>query len=134
MGLFDDISGTFNKVANTTIKKSKDLTELTKLSLKLSSEEGDLAKLYENLGKIVYEAAKNKETPKTNEVFSQIDIRIASIQDINENIEQLKGVIICPKCGTKNKETDTFCSSCGEKLPKHENTDEGTQDNTDKQE
>jgi ribosomal protein L40E len=25
-------------------------------------------------------------------------------------------VIICPKCGTENQETDTFCFSCGKKL------------------
>ncbi len=25
-------------------------------------------------------------------------------------------VLVCPKCGTENQETDTFCSNCGKKL------------------
>ena len=61
MGLFDDIGNTFNKVANTTIKKSKDITELTKLSLKQNTAEGELIKLYEDFGKYQHNVAKNIE-------------------------------------------------------------------------
>jgi len=120
MGLFDDIGNTFNKVANTTIKKSKDLTELTKLSLKLNTEEGELAKLYEDFGKYQYNTAKNIEKADIKDYIALIDEKIKAIEQIKDDIELLKGVIICPKCGTKNKSEDTYCSNCGTKLPKPE--------------
>ena len=120
MGLLDNLGSTLNKVANTTIKKSKDLTELTKLSLKLNSEEGELTELYEKFGKKQYNSAKNIETTDDADYVKLIEEKIKVIEDLKEDIEQVKGIIICPKCGTKNKEEDTFCSNCGEKLPKPE--------------
>ncbi len=120
MSLFDDLGNTLNKVANSTIKKSKELSGLTKLSLKLNSEEGDLDKLYEGYGKAQYGIAKNIAPTDALDFVALIDEKIKVIEDLKSEIEQLKGVIICPKCGTKNKVEDSFCSSCGEKLPKPE--------------
>ena len=35
--------------------------------------------------------------------------------------ELREGVLICPKCGTKNPVVNIFCSKCGHKLKKSEN-------------
>lgn len=117
MGLLDNIGSTFNKVANTTIQKSKDLTELTKLSLKLNADEGELTKLYEEFGKYQYNFSKGVEV-EAKDYVALIDEKLKMIEETKNEIELVKGVLICPKCGTKNKTEDTFCSNCGAKLPK----------------
>lgn len=120
MGLFDDIGNTFNKVANTTIKKSKDISELTKLSLKQNTADSELINLYEEFGKYQYNVSKNIENEEIKDYVALIDAKLKEIADIKIDIEQLKGIIVCPNCGTKNKTEDSFCSNCGTKLPKPE--------------
>lgn len=120
MGIFDDLGNTINKVANTTIKKSKDLTELTKLSLKLNTLEGELNELYQNFGKFQYNKEKGLENTDTENYIALIDDKTKEIDELKIDIDELKGVIICPKCQTRNRTDDVYCSNCGEKLPKPE--------------
>ncbi len=122
MGFLDDLISTTKNVAATAGKKTDEAVQLSKLKIKESQTNNDIKRKYEKLGEMVYQMAKT-DTKDDNAfalMVGEIDDCFAKLDEISENIDRLKGEVVCPGCGKKTKDENAYCPSCGTKLPVRE--------------
>ena len=91
-------------------------------------KEEDYDKLYDAIVKLTVKENKkyfNRVSKLAHEVLLEYfeDDKVYSEKDLRRDIIRMKrelreGVLICPKCETKNPVVNTFCSKCGHKLDK----------------
>lgn len=90
MTFFDDFGKKLGIVAETTVTKAKELTEITKLNMQISSEERKLEKLYAEIGKLVFE--KEKDIPGS--IVSEQCMKIIEVQqavkELNTKLNEVK--------------------------------------------
>ena len=115
MGFFDMISETIRATGEDVGKRTRKMTDQTKLKMELSGRESETRRIYQDLGKKYYSAHKNDEEPEYEE--------IAILKKKKEEMKELKGQVLklrkeklCPKCGHLEKESAAFCSACGTKM------------------
>lgn len=107
-------SDTYNTVAD----KSGKMIEDTKLKIAISEKQEEISKVYEEMGKAVYDAYKSgedvgkaftKDSKKVDKIMSEID-------DMNAKILLNKGLRVCPECGEVVSVEGQFCTKCGKKM------------------
>ena len=91
-------------------------------------KEEDYDKLYDSIVKLTVKENKkyfNRVSKLAHEVLLEYfeDDKVYSEKDLRRDIIRMKrelreGVLICPKCETKNPVVNIFCSKCGHKLDK----------------
>ncbi|MDO4282925.1 MAG: zinc ribbon domain-containing protein [Clostridia bacterium] len=111
------VGSTASSTYNTVADKSGKLIEETKLKLAISDKEADIEKIYQEMGKTVYDMYKNGED--VGKAFTKeckkIDKDNKDISDMNTKILYNKGVRVCAVCGEIIPVESTFCQNCGEK-------------------
>ncbi len=50
------------------------------------------------------------------EKFAKIDAMTEEVNELKEQLYQLKENVKCPKCGAYNHSDDVYCSKCGERI------------------
>jgi len=110
-----DIKGTLLNLTKSVTKTSGDLLKSTKLSMNLSSEEGNLKGLYLEIGKKVHEIYQYGGSLGKffDEKFLEIEACERKICELKEQISVIKGTKNCPKCGKSVERTADFCQKCG---------------------
>lgn len=102
---------------NTVADKSGKLITDTKLKISIADIEADIEKVYEEMGKTVYELYKSGED--VGKVFTKeckkIDKMKKDIDEKNKTILYNKGLRSCDKCGEVISIESTFCANCGQK-------------------
>ena len=116
MDFFDKLSDTLVTATKEVGQKAKGMTDIAKLQYEMKSREDDLRKKFEALGKKYYQQMKSDVPEEDAADFEEIEIMMNRINDLNEEILEMKGAKSCPKCGAKVAENATYCSSCGAKL------------------
>ncbi|MBQ1598335.1 MAG: zinc ribbon domain-containing protein [Candidatus Weimeria sp.] len=109
MGMFDDVSDTLLKAGTDAANFVKDTASTAKLNLDLKGKENALKKAYEGLGKKYYEQHKSEGDP----LFAQIRELIVDIDDLKEQIAEIRGQEVCPKCGAYVPKDAQYCNKCG---------------------
>lgn len=111
MAFFDEVGKKISQAGQTTI-------QITKLSAQINDDNDKLDKLYCEMGKLyVYKHADDSEDD-FKPVVEEIKRTQQQIQDMTMQMQSLKGLVQCPKCGAMNASDYAFCSSCGESLPR----------------
>lgn len=118
MNLFDEFVNRAKDVVDVAGKKTGELVEVSKLKLQAVQINSDIGKAYERLGAIVYEQAKagTDNSDLIAVCVSEIDALLASLEELNEKIDESKTGSRCPNCGANNPEAAVFCSRCGSHL------------------
>lgn len=118
MEWFEKVKSTVSKTAKFTKEKSSELYEITRLTFAISDLETKIDKLFKNIGMLAYRDHENGgEFSEDIEMLLQdIDTKFEDISSIKDEINRLKNVSSCPKCGKNNPNDANFCLSCGEKL------------------
>ena len=119
MSFFDNVINTGKNVVSTAGKKTDSAVKLSKLRIRESQINNDIRSRYEKLGELAYQAYKSgeKNDDELNEMLTGLDNCYTELEDISKQTDELKNMVTCPKCGTKHKDGDAFCSVCGTKLP-----------------
>ena len=90
MTFFDDFGKKLGIVAETTMTKAKELTEITKLNMQISSEERKIEKLYAEIGKLVFEKEKDKSGSFVCEQCGKIIELQQVVGDLNKRLNEVK--------------------------------------------
>lgn len=102
---------------NTVADKSGKFIADTKLKLSISDKETDIEKVFEDIGRTVYDSYKSGED--VGKVFTKeckkIDKMKKEIDEMNKTILYNKGLRTCEKCGEVIPTESTFCANCGQK-------------------
>jgi len=110
-----DLKDTFMKITRGVTKTSGELLKSTKLSLTLASEEDKLKQIYMEIGKKVHEIYQYGGSLGKffDEKYAEIQKAEAGIQDLKNQMDVIKGVKTCPKCGAGAERGAGFCPKCG---------------------
>lgn len=109
---------TITSATRKVIKKSSEMYEVTKLSLKISALKGDIEEKYKEIGEIAYKGYKGGDvTSETAEsLFAEIDEINSQIDEYSKKLAEAKNTAVCPYCGAEISKDSTYCASCGEKI------------------
>ena len=126
MSFLDNVVNTTKNVAATAGKKTDEAIKSSKLKFKSTQLNNDLKNKYEKLGALVYERSKTgeKDTEAFDALVAEIDTAKTELDDINKQVDELKGKVSCPVCGLKTDNDNAFCPKCGAKLPERPVTEE----------
>lgn len=116
MAFFDDLGKVLAETGHTVVNKTKDLTEITRLSAKVTDLQRKNEQLYKTIGKLYVE--HYGDTPEDvfkGAVFS-IKENQKKITGYKDDIKQLKGIKKCSSCGADVSGSSQFCSKCGAKV------------------
>ena len=110
-----DIKDTFMKITRGVTKTSGELLKSTKLSLSLASEEDKLKMIYMEIGKKVHEIYQYGGSLGKffDEKYEDIQKTETIILDIKNQMNMIKGVKTCSKCGANTERNAGFCPKCG---------------------
>lgn len=113
----------FNKVGDSIVnatqevsEKAKGMTDIARLQYEMKTKENFLNKKYEEVGKMFYQQNKTSFPEEYAELFGEIEMTIERMQELKDDIAELKGGKACPKCGAVIGSTAVFCSECGAKI------------------
>ena len=109
------------------LKKADEIYRISKLKLQCVQIDNQIKAKYTALGKMVFGMVKHDsaDSEKIAESVMEIEQLYAKMRDLYAQIETAKKIVTCPICGTKNKFSNTYCSSCSHRLVK---TDEEPDD------
>lgn len=106
-------------------KKAGEVLEVTKMRVQLAQQKAELSKAYEKLGAMVYDMMKNEvdDSSAVDVCVDEIDFILSKIQEMEFKVNELKKVSICPSCGAEVSVDAFFCSKCGAKIERFEQTE-----------
>jgi len=110
-----DIRETLANFTKNVTKSSGDLFKSTKLSMSVTSEQNNLKNLHLEIGKKVHEIYQygGNLGKFFDEKYREIVACELKINELKEQISQIKGVRECSKCGKSAERTAEFCPKCG---------------------
>lgn len=116
---FEEISKKVKKFSKDTMVEVQKMNEVRQLNGKVNEEKRYLNKLYFEMGKKLYDKYKDADTaPEGFEAeFRKITERYSVMDLLQDEIRQVKGVVLCPCCNMEVAATERFCSNCGNRMP-----------------
>lgn len=118
MAFFDKLSKSVTEVSQKTIAKTKELADTSKLNSMISEQEKIITNQYFQIGKLYVSIHKNDFEDDFAGMITAIADADAKIRDYKKQIQDIKGVQRCEKCGADVPNGAAFCSSCGATMPK----------------
>lgn len=120
MDFFNSAKEKFAKTGSEVAKKTKTMTEITKMKSKISKNNKEVKMLYMEIGQYVYENLREDAPEEMAEKMNLIEEKNAESAALKTEILKLKGFQVCPQCGEQVSATSAFCSFCGAKMPEPE--------------
>jgi len=122
MAFFGDLGKKVSEAAQTAVKKSGELVEITKLNMSIGSEEEKIQKLYAKMGKAIYDMyCSGEDIPEAlKEDCEAIKGHEQAIEGFRAKIREIKNSSVCANCGAEIDNESAFCSKCGAKIESKE--------------
>lgn len=118
MGFFDNLG---EKLANTSkdvAAKAKEVADVTKMKMDISSQESRLKTAYGEIGKLFCENAPEELAPEYVPFMQTVTEAKTEIERLKLEIQKLKGTASCEACGAEVAADARFCPVCGAKVEK----------------
>lgn len=116
MAFFDEIGKKISQTGQGAVSKTKNVAETIRINGLIGESEKQLTAYYTQLGREYFERNKDNPDPALAQIFIAIETTRNTIADYAEQVNQLRGVAVCPKCNAEIAPETVFCSNCGENL------------------
>lgn len=132
MAFFEKFGEKLTNAGKDVAKKTKELADVTKLNMQISSEEDNIKNKYSEIGKLYYKLFSESPDERFTQLFSSITESAGKINSFKEQIQAIKGMKKCSSCGAEIDDSAQFCSVCGNKSIVEEKpaVEEPAQDNS----
>lgn len=114
MAFFDKIS----EKGQNAKKKTMDFVEVQKINSMISDEERSINNNYLQIGKLFTSMHSNDCEEEFKGMIDSIRQSEKKISGYKEQIQTIKGIVRCEKCGSEVSINSAFCNSCGAPMPK----------------
>lgn len=118
MAFFDDLGKKLSQAGQTAVQKTKNITDIAKINGLISDEEKKLNNNYYQVGKLYVAMHQSDFESDFSEMISAINESETKIANYKQQIQDIKGIVRCEKCGAEVASNVAFCSSCGAPMPK----------------
>lgn len=116
MDFFEKLTESFAKNSKEFADKAKDYAEVAKLHARINAANAKINDSLITLGKAYYDAHKNDSDTEFQSLFEEIRKAHQTIKKCQEEIQKIKNIKICEKCGKEVSADAIYCSHCGAKL------------------
>lgn len=116
MAIYNGIDKKISKIKNDAVQKTKDVSEMVRVTSMLKSEEEKQEGLFSDIGRVCFSKNALKDDEDLQCLYAELSESQMKIKEYKEKINILRGTITCPKCGQNVSSAQAFCSYCGEKL------------------
>lgn len=117
MSFFNKIGEKASEVYNTTAEKTNKLTREMKLKSIISENKGNIAKVYQEIGKNIYAQYENNKKieieKELSEQLYQVSLYKKEIEKAETEMRSLKSLKLCEGCKKEMNEESKFCPYCG---------------------
>lgn len=123
MAFFDELTKGIKATSQTVAQKTKEIGETVQIKSQMNTEKETIARLYESIGKQVFELANEEAEEKFASEFASIRSAMNKIAELKSVLADMDGCVICPKCGEKIDKASRFCMKCGAPVEVRETTE-----------
>ncbi len=116
MDFFNAIGDAITSAASELGEKTKEMTDSAKLQFEMKAKEDLKKEAFIEIGRKFYEGNKDAIPEDMVDLFNKVDEADARINAIKEELSNIKGETVCPKCEARVAVGATFCPKCGTKL------------------
>ena len=116
MSFLDNVSRKISKFSQTTVQKTKDMTDIVQLKKDIAETDKEIHGLFNALGQRYYELYGTAAAPELADICTKIQEVCVKLDGLQAEIEEIKASVFCPACGTKINDDSAFCTNCGQKL------------------
>ena len=121
MGFFNDFGKKVTDVGQKAVQKTQEMSEIARINSFISQNENKINHAYYEIGKLFVSIYGND----CESEFSEMVTTVVELEQQNiayrKQIQDIKGIQHCEKCGAEVPKGVAFCSSCGAAIPKLDN-------------
>lgn len=118
MGFFDDLGKKVSDVSQKAVEKTQEISEVARLNSLISQNENKLNSAYCQIGKLFVSTHADNCEPE----FAEMVATVVGLEQQNtvyrKQIQDVKGIQSCEKCGAEVQKGVAFCSHCGAEMPR----------------
>jgi hypothetical protein len=123
MGFLDDLGRKVSDAGQKTLQKTRDVSDIVRVNSLISEEERKVNNTYYQIGKLYVSMfgmnGKEEFAAMVQSVFESEE----KIANYKKQVQDIKGVIRCAKCGAEVPRGVAFCSACGTPMTSNTVTD-----------
>lgn len=120
MAFFEDLGKKISKAGQSVVDKGKELADITKINLAISDEEKKIDEAYKKIGKLFVEKIGDRAEGEFLDLVTEVKNADSKIGELKQQIKDIKGIAVCPKCATEIPADAVFCNACGAKVNESE--------------
>lgn len=117
MSFFDDLGKKLSQAGQSAAQKTKEIAETAKLNSQISDEEKKINDFYLQIGKLYVSLHDENHEADFDELIRSLHESENKVKECRQQIKDIKGVVVCEKCGAEVSNGSAFCSTCGAPLP-----------------
>lgn len=118
MAFLDNLGKKVSEAGQKTMQKTKEIADTSRLNSMISEEEKKINNNYFQIGKL-YTSIHQKDYEEAFEgMINGIADSEEKIKDYKKQIQNIRGVMHCEKCGAEVPKDAAFCVACGTAIPK----------------
>ncbi len=118
MAFFEEIGKKLSSAGQGVAQSTKNFADVTRLNGVISEKEKRIAQLQAAIGEAYYNNHKDDPDAEEKQSIDEINTLKKEIQQHQDEIQQIRGVTKCPKCGADVAITAGFCNVCGTQMPR----------------
>lgn len=122
MAFFDNLSKKASETTAKAMQKAQELSEISRINSLVSEEEKKINAAYYQIGKLYVSVHGSDGEKDFSGIVATVLDGERKVIEFRKQIQIIKGVQHCEKCGAEVVRGVAFCSSCGAPMPKVENT------------
>ena len=116
MSFLNNVSQKISQLSQTTVQKTKDMTDIVQLKKDVVETEKEIHNLFYILGKRYYELSGSSPASELTDTCNAIGDLCIKLNGLQSEIGAIKSTVYCPSCGMKITDDSAFCANCGHKL------------------
>lgn len=127
MSFFSELGKKVTDAGQKTVQKTKEISEVAHINSLISQNENKINNTYFQIGKLYVSIHGNDGEEEFEGLVGMIAELEQQIVAYKKQIQDIKRIQHCEKCGAEVPKGVAFCSSCGNAMPKvemHENFDD----------
>ncbi len=120
MAFLDDLGKKISQAGQNVAQKTKDMTGIAKINSAISDEEKKINEICFSIGKIYVDKNGVGFEEECKVLLANANEAKAKIENYQQQVQEIKGVLVCEKCGAEVTVGSLFCNNCGNSMPKIE--------------
>lgn len=118
MGLLDGIGKKVSDAGQKTLQKTREISDTARVNALITEEEKKLDHIYYQIGKLYVSLYGNNCIEEFSGMVCAVEESEQKIREYQKQIQNIKGIQRCEKCGAEITKGVLFCSACGTPVPR----------------